>query len=355
MNKNNKKKQIFRFKRYPTDESPTPILQPRKNISWESKAVFNPGVVKDGNIFRMLYRTYSNNLEITVPRLRSPGFFFKNQASFIGYAESIDGKHFVRRKEPFISPDTEYDRYGCEDPRITKIGDTFYITYTAIDSPLENQAKQANIRIALATTKDFVSVKKHGIIGPSKDSKAAALFPELVNNQVALAFTLSPDSMNSHIVIRYFSSLDELLNQTDESWEDFIRNSNDFTLLKTFWWLHRGPELGAPPVKTDKGWLFIYSAESMSDSWTITAALADKEKPHKLIARAPGYLLQPATNYECNGFVPNVTFPSGAVVVGEDLYVYYGAADTVIGLATCKLNDLLDFLEEFREVSFKSM
>jgi len=86
----------------------------------------------------------------------------------------------------------------------------------------------------------------------------------------------------------------------------------------------------------------------MSDTWTITAALADINEPHKIITRAPGYILQPVTDYEREGLVPNVTFPSGAVIVGDELYVYYGAADTVIGLAICKLNDLLDYLENFK-------
>lgn len=87
----------------------------------------------------------------------------------------------------------------------------------------------------------------------------------------------------------------------------------------------------------------------MSDTWTISAALLDKEQPHKLIARVPGYILQPVTSYERDGLVPNVTFPEGAVVVGEDLYVYYGCADTVIGLATCKLKELLDYIETFKK------
>jgi predicted GH43/DUF377 family glycosyl hydrolase len=87
----------------------------------------------------------------------------------------------------------------------------------------------------------------------------------------------------------------------------------------------------------------------MSDTWTIGAALMDLEQPHKLIARTPGYVLQPVTEYERVGLVDNVTFPSGAVIKGEELYVYYGAADTVIGLATCKVNELLDYLETFKE------
>ncbi len=340
------KKGKFRLPRYPNDEDARPVLEPRKNVSWESKAVFNPGVVRDGDVFRMLYRTYPDKLKETTPRLTRPGFHFCNQISYIGYAEGKNGKDFVAKEKPFISPDTDYDRYGCEDPRITKFGDTFYITYTAIDGPLEDKSKRPNIRIALATTKDFVFVQKHGIIGPPTTSKAAALFPEMVNNgKIGLALTISSDSTNSHVAVRYYDSIEKLLHPSKQEWETFLKNSQATALLKTFWWLHRGPELGAPPIKTERGWLFIYSAESMSDSWTITAALADGKEPHKLVARASGYILQPVTKYERDGLIPNVTFPSAAVVVGDELYVYYGAADTVIGLAICKLNDLLDCLE----------
>jgi len=347
------KKKKFRLSRYPSDESAEPILVPRKSISWESKAVFNCGVVQDGNIFRMLYRTYPSELRETTPKLTRPGFHFGNQISCIGYAESRDGKKFIARDEPFISPDTDYDRFGCEDPRVTKFGDTFYVTYTAIDAPLGDKSKRPNIRIALATTKDFLSVKKYGIVGPPVTSKAAALFPELINNnKVGLALTIQSDDTNSHVAVRYYDSIEELLKSSEKEWGDFLENSKETALLGTYWWLHRGPELGAPPIKTDRGWLFIYSAESMSDSWTITAALADLIEPHKLIARASGYILQPVTSYEREGLVPNVTFPSAALVVGDELYVYYGAADTVIGLATCKLNDLLDYLESFKMGSF---
>ena len=173
--------------------------------------------------------------------------------------------------------------------------------------------------------------------------------------------TISSDSENSHVAIRYFDSIEEIINQSanpanceraDAGWKKFLENSKDTAVLKTYWWLQRGPELGAPPIKTDKGWLLIYSAEAMSHSWAITAALADLNEPHKLIARAPGFILEPVSDYERDGLVPQVTFPSGAVVVGNDsdkkLYVYYGAADTVIGLATCKLEELLDYIESFK-------
>lgn len=342
----------FLLKRYPSDEKPEPILVPRKEIDWEAKAVFNPSVVFDNgrNIFVMLYRTYPSITEETTPKIKRPGFKLKNQISYIGYAESKDGINFERRDVPFISPDVDYDRFGCEDPRVTKINDTFYITYTAIDTLIEKEDPNAKIRIALASTKDFITVEKQGIIGPPVRSKASAFFPEKVSDgKIALLMTINSDSTNSCVVIRYYDSIEEVLDQTDESWAEFLDTTQDKAVLQTEWWLHRGPELGAQPIKTDRGWLLIFSNESMSDSWTIGAALLDLGNPSKLIARTPGYILQPVTDYEREGLVQNVTFPEGVVIVGDTLYVYYGAADTVIGLATCKLSDLLDYVESFKE------
>lgn len=107
---------------------------------------------------------------------------------------------FERRDELLIAPSEPFDAFGCEDPRVVKLGDTFYITYTAIDGPLENKEQRPNVRIALATTTDFKTITKHGIIGPRVSSKAAALFPEPVNGgKVGLALTVAPDSENSHV------------------------------------------------------------------------------------------------------------------------------------------------------------
>ena len=331
--------------RYPNDEHPVPLMTPRQDIPWEAGGVFNPAVVKDGDIFRMLYRTHPGTISPTRRRFHRPGFLYHGRISRIGYAESRDGIHFTPRPEPFIAPDADFDRCGCEDPRITKIGDTFFITYTAID----NSAIRPNIRIALATTKDFITVTKHGIIGPPTESKAAAFFPDPVNGgRVGLALTISSDSTNSHVAVRYYDSIESLLDNPTAGWETFLSRSTETALLRTHWWLHRGPELGASPIRTDRGWLFIFSTESMSSTWTISAALADLDEPHCLIARTPSYLLQPVTDYEMNGVVPNVTFPSGAVIINEDLYVYYGGGDTVIGLATCTLDGLLTYLESFK-------
>ncbi|MBX4198302.1 glycosidase [Candidatus Parcubacteria bacterium] len=340
----------FRLERYPNNKNSQPILTPRKDIEWEAAAVFNPSVVHNNGTFHMLYRTYTSETKELEQKEHRPGFKLKHQISYIGYASSTDGINFKRRDTPFISPDQPYDKFGVEDPRITKIGDTFYITYTAIDKSLESKEKERpNVRIALASTKDFQAIEKHGIIGPPETSKAAAFFPEKVNGgKIGLLMTIASDSTNSHVALRYYDSMDEVVNQTDESWREFLSHSMDTAVLKTYWWLHRGPELGASPIKTDKGWLLIYSAEGMSHTWTTAAALTDLNEPHKLIARTPGYILEPVTDYEREGLVPQVTFPEAAVIVGDKLYVYYGGADTVIGLAMCNLQELLDYLENFK-------
>lgn len=338
----------FQLERYPSNEYPEPILIPRRNLKWEGGAVFNPSVIYENGIFKMLYRTYPSDLEKTTPKLKKPGYYLKNQISYIGYAESKDGVNFVRKDSPFISPDMDYDRFGCEDPRVTKMGDTYYITYTAIDGPLEDRVNKPHVRIALATTSDFITINKHGIMGPSIRSKASAFFPAPVKGgKIGLLMTVSADSTNSQVLTRYFDSIETVMSASFDDWDVFLSTAQP--TLKTEWWLHRGPELGAVPIKTEKGWLLIFSVESMSDTWTIGAALLDIDDPDKLIARTPSYILQPTTDYEREGLVPNVTFPEGAVIVGDELFVYYGAADTVIGLAKCKLNDLLGYIESFRK------
>jgi predicted GH43/DUF377 family glycosyl hydrolase len=109
----------------------------------------------------------------------------------------------------------------------------------------------------------------------------------------------------------------------------------------------RGPEVGAVPIKTPDGWLLIYCNANVSDhpEWTISAALLDLHDPRKVLAVTKDPILKPETDEERHGVVNNVTFPEGAVVVGEDLYVYYGSGDQGICLATCRLEDLLTHLK----------
>jgi predicted GH43/DUF377 family glycosyl hydrolase len=114
--------------------------------------------------------------------------------------------------------------------------------------------------------------------------------------------------------------------------------------------VRRGPELGAPPIKTDRGWLLLYSNSDHEDEpeWQISAVLLDLDRPWQVIAKTPEPLLTPEAENELTGVVNRVTFPSGAMVFDDQLHVYYGSGDQGIGLATCKLSSLLDYLDANR-------
>ena len=145
-----------------------PILSAYKSHAWEAKAAFNPTVLHEDSKSRLLYRAVSNDFNT----LASGQKIYK---SSIGYGESDDGIRFIRRSKPLIEPEYSWEEFGCEDPRITRIGDTYYIFYTAVS---KGQETDLNVRIAAATTKDLSTTKKLGIIDLSGRSKAAALFPE---------------------------------------------------------------------------------------------------------------------------------------------------------------------------------
>jgi beta-1,4-mannooligosaccharide/beta-1,4-mannosyl-N-acetylglucosamine phosphorylase len=105
---------------------------------------------------------------------------------------------------------------------------------------------------------------------------------------------------------------------------------------------------GPPPVLTDRGWLLVHHGVKRYGGgllYRVGVALLDSDTPHRMIARAPGFVLQAAAPYELSGIVPNVVFPTGALVRGDELWMYYGAADRCIGLAAARIDDLLNVLE----------
>jgi len=322
-----------------------PILEKNPKNEWEAGSVLNPGVIYDDGIFRMVYRA-TNDV-----RVKEKGGY----ESSIGYAESKDGINFKRTAKPLIVPDQEYEKgLGCEDPRVTKLGDTYYLYYTAVKGYGSKYYKarglknQTLVRIALATSKDFKVWEKHGIVGPNSRSKAAVLFPEKINGKYIWFFTWLSDSPQSTIMQVKYGSVDELVNHSKNHTALFIEDYDNNAVIRPGLNSYRGPEIGAVPIKTKDGWLLIYCMENNSGKpeWTIGAALLDLYDPRKVIGKTVKPLLKPEKKSELIGVVDNVTFPEGAVVVGDKLYVYYGGGDQGINLATCNLNDLLNHLKK---------
>ena len=305
-----------------------PILIPNKDNDWESKAVFNGSVARKGDLYYMVYRAMSH----------SQFHAGKNMdLSTIGVAESSDGIHFHNRRH-FLHPDQPWDQFGCEDPRVTYLNGNYYILYTGLsDFPPGAE----HITVGVAVTEDFENIKARRHV-THFNSKAAALFPALVNRKVTMILSVNTDNPPVKTAIIQFDRIDELWNESfwkewikglDKHAIDFRRSSDDHV------------EVGAAPIKTEMGWLLIYAYIKnyfkQQAIFGIEAALLDHDDPRKIIGRTREPLLVPREYYELYGEVPNIVFPSGSLIEGDQLVIYYGAADTSICRAEVNLNLLL--------------
>ncbi len=305
-----------------------PILIPLAENDWESEAVFNGCPVVSGRKIHLLYRAVSSPQIISGTRM---------SISSIGYALSDDGIHFKYRRQ-FIKPEYDWERFGCEDPRVTKLDGKYYIFYTALSTyPFH----ATGIRIGLAITRDFKEIEaKHPVT--HFNSKAMALFPEKIGGKLAAILTANTDNPPAKIGLAFFNSEEQIWSH--EYWEGWYHFLDDHVLP-----LQRTPkdhiEVGAPPIRTQYGWLLIYSYIqnyfSPPPIFGIEAVLLDLENPAEIVARLEKPLLVPQAIYETYGRVPNIVFPSGALVKGKTLRIYYGAADTTCAVASGNLNTLI--------------
>lgn len=312
------------FKR--SDENP--ILLPNPDNNWEGEATFNGcSVIHKGKVF-LLYRAESLSL--------ADGAGKKINSS-VGCAVSSDGVHFKQRHQ-LIRPEYDWEQFGCEDPRVTKLDGKYYIFYTAL-SKYPFQAE--GIRVGLAITKDFTQIEaKHQVT--NFNAKAMALFPEKINGKFAAILAANTDNPPVKIAIAYFDEESEIW--SENYWTKWYETLNSHAVP-----LERSPhdqiEVGAPPIKTKYGWLLIYSHiqnyYAPPAVFGVEAALLNFNNPIEVLGRTKKPLLIPREQYERYGRVPNVVFPTGAYIKGKELRLYYGAADTTCALATIDLDELL--------------
>ena len=289
-----------------------PILT-KDDVPYTVETVHNAGVTKYRNKYIMLFRSH-----------------LRNGRSIIGIAESKDGYNFNVRPKPFITPGKNglfsiYEEFGVEDPRICKIEDTYYITYSAYS--------KHGVRIALAKTNNFESIEKITLI-TTTDYRNLVLFPEKFKDKYVRIdrphSKISPWSM----WISYSP--------------DLIHWGNSELIIKPvqYHWdeMKIGP--GATPFKTDEGWLNIYHGvfPTMSGSvYRLGVALHDLDNPARIIGVADNWILQPEDEWEITGYVHNVVFACGAVPENDGtVKIYWGGADTVMCVGTAKINELID-------------
>ena len=275
-----------------TKHEGNPIMEPQGD-GFEAFAVYNPAVVVEDGTFYMLYRAEG-----------------RKGVSRIGLAQSEDGIDFVRHAGPVLSPTEDYEIWGgCEDPRVVKIDGVYYMTYTAFDGWWA--------KLALATSEDLIHWEKHGVIVPWPWSKSGAIIPQKVDNRYVMYFG------DTSIWVAYS---DDLL-----KWEVV----NEPVLRpRSGYFDSRGIEPGPPPIVTDQGFLLIYNGWDDNITYKVGAVLFSKDDPTRVLARAERPFLEPTEASELQGQVPNVVFASALVEHEGVWYLYYGAADKSISVAT---------------------
>src|SRR3989344_1250477 len=307
-----------------------PILFPDKNHYWEASAVFNMSVIKNGKMFYGVYRAIS-----ATDRMHKP-----EQISIIGVGKSNDGRHFGER-EQFITPQEEWEKYGCEDPRVTYFEGNYYIFYTALSKyPFE----ASGIKVAVAVSKDLKKIKEKHLVTPF-NAKAMTLFPKRIDGKITVILSVNTDMPPAKTAIAQVDTIEELWNP--KFWDEWYKNIDKHTFD-----LKRSPydhiEIGSPPLETVHGWLLVYShiqnyfeGSNLDRIFGVEAVILSLSNPLKILGQTRGPLLVPRESYELLGHVPDVVFPTGAIIKKDTLFIYYGAADMTGCVAHVNLKDLL--------------
>jgi len=305
-----------------------PILIPDNDHYWEEFASFNLCPIKHGKFFYGLYRAIS-----AVDVLQNP-----HQTSVIGIGESKDGIHFKNRI-PFIIPEEEWEKFGCEDPRVTFFEGKFYTFYTALSKYPFNAE---GIKVAVAISSNLKKVDKRHLVTPF-NAKAMTLFPKRINGKIVVMFSYHTDSPPARMVFATLDTIEELWSET--FWKKWEENIDDYTIdFKRSLYDHT--EVGAPPILTKHGWLIVYSYiqnyfKEGEKIFGVEVALLDLKDIKKILGKTKGPILVPEESYELSGQVANIVFPSGAILEKNTLTIYYGAADTTVCIAKVNVNDLI--------------
>jgi predicted GH43/DUF377 family glycosyl hydrolase len=329
------------------------ILLEKTEHNFENEGVLNPALIQVDGKIHLFYRAVA-----------------KDNYSTIGYCTLSEPFTVESRQEtPILFPQSEYEFQGLEDPRITEIDGVYYLSYTAYNG--------INSLGALATSTDLIHWQKHGIVVPqvtydefkhfigidgSKLSekyirfnesqqgndkrerkvflwdKNLTFFPRRIKGKICFLHRIKPD-------IQVVLSLESLEDLTVDFWQNYFLTFSDYVVLEPKY-NHEVSYIGGgcPPIETEAGWLVIY--HGVHDTvhgyvYTACAALLDLDNPAKEIARLPYPLFSPDQSWEMEGYVNNVCFPTGTITRDDTLYIYYGAADERIAVASLVLSDLI--------------
>jgi predicted GH43/DUF377 family glycosyl hydrolase len=287
-----------------------PILVPNKKNSWENYAVFNAAAIYGNSQVHIVYRAMGDD-----------------NISRLGYATSNDGFTITERlDEPIFLPANHAERDGCEDPRLTIIGDQVLMAYTAFrnhDYPIVFQISLTSIGLNDLLNRQW-NWKERILPFPGVRNKDAVILPGKVDGKYVMYHRIEPS-----ICVAYSDDLKQwhgfksIMEPRDKMWDSL--------------------KIGAAgtPIELNEGYLFIYHGVDHQKNYSLGAALLDKDNPEKVLFRTDKPILSPCEGYECVGQVPNVVFSCGNVKIDDQVIVYYGGADSVLCAASYELNELL--------------
>jgi predicted GH43/DUF377 family glycosyl hydrolase len=298
----------------------------------ERPVIKNPDIVQtaifDINKGRLIIKNFSKGdpeIDFSDPRLIiTPEETYLTSISHLRLARSKDGVSFDIDKSPTIGPENDYETFGLEDPRISLIDGRYYINYVGV-GPF-------GVTTCLASTKDFKSFERHGIIF-CPDNKDVVILPEKVDDKY---YALHRPVSN------LFGKQEMWISESPDLWS---------------WGNHRylmGPRPGcwdgikigasAVPFRIKKGWLEVYHGVDQNNRYCLGAILLDSKEPWKVISRTERPIFEPQADYEVNGFFGNVVFSCGLLCEDNKLKIYYGAADTALCYAELSLEDTIKAL-----------
>jgi predicted GH43/DUF377 family glycosyl hydrolase len=272
----------------------------------------------------------AEGVDVSDPRMIvAEGRTWLTSISHFRVATSNDGIHFDVEPVPAISAATPYEAFGVEDPRITRLGDTYWINYTAVSS--------CGIATALASTKDFRTFERHGIIFPP-NNRDVTIFPEKIGGRFHALHRPMPAGIGE-VTIWSASSADMI------SWG----NHQIVATGRSGQWDDLKIGGGAVPFRVrwngEDAWLAIYHGVTRSSgAYSLGALLLASDDPSRVIARSRDPILAPETDYERQGFYGGVVFTCGVLAEGSRVRVYYGAADGVTAVADLSLEGILEGL-----------
>lgn len=293
-----------------------PILLPDPTSDWETYNVFNPAVIYDNGLFKMWYRAQG-----------------LDWVSRVGYAVSVDGIHWNRMRQPVLSPHDGTDSRGVEDPRVVKIDGVYYMTYTAYGPKFSGDQPThvgGGILPMVARSQNGITWERLGPIVRGEDNKDHVLFPRKIGGRYAALHRRWPD-----VWLAYSA---DLVTWPEEEMVSLFGPRPDNS------WDHKSVGGNGVPIETEAGWLTFYHGYDKEHIYHLGVCLLALDDPTRVLRRPQSSIFWPEEIWELRGDVPNVVFSNANIVVEDTVYVYYGGADHVIGLATCTLDELLDFV-----------